>query len=108
LDVTLTHCSLNNNKLLKLKGGMFVEVIFIINDEVIDFDFLDNFMISEDMVMQQLTRVELINNNEVNVIRFTLDEDVRNSLIEETERNCRSDHSFNEDIPIFPTLSLII
>jgi hypothetical protein len=52
---------------------MFEEDIFIINDEEIDFGFLDSFMVGEDINMQQLQRVEVENNNEVNKVRFVPD-----------------------------------
>jgi hypothetical protein len=77
---------------------MFVEDIFVINDEEIDFDFLDSFSIGQYMVMQQLIRVELENNDEVNNIRFVTGEAVRNSLFEENKRNIREDRRFNSNI----------
>jgi hypothetical protein len=89
-------------KKLQLIGGMFVEDfednIYEINDEIIDFSFLDNFMFGNDEVMPQFLRVEVQRNENAGEVRFIPNEEIRNRYIEENERLNRDDKRWNEDI----------
>jgi hypothetical protein len=72
---------------LRLCGGMFaedfVDNIYEINDEVIDFSFLDSFMFGNDEVMPQFLRVEVQRNENAGEVRFIHNEEIRNRYIEE-------------------------
>jgi hypothetical protein len=87
---------------LQLLGGMFVEEfnedIYEINDEIIDFSFLDTFMIENDEVMPQLLRVEVQRDENAGEVRFIPNEEIRNRYIEENERLSRDDKRWNQDI----------
>jgi hypothetical protein len=94
---TITNC---NNvwkivRRLQLLGGKFVEEfnddIYEINDEIIDFSFLDTFMIGNDEVLPQLLRVEIQRDENADEVRFIPNEEIRKRYIEENERLSRDD-----------------
>jgi hypothetical protein len=80
---------------LRLCGGMFVEDfddnIYEINDEIIDFSFLDSFMFGNDEVMPKFLRVEVQRNENAGEVRFIPNKEIRNRYIEENERLSRED-----------------
>jgi hypothetical protein len=76
----------------------FNDDVYIINEEVIDFAFLDNFMFGEDVVMQQMLRMEVARDENACEVRFIPNEEIRNRYIEENERMNRDDKRWNEDI----------
>jgi hypothetical protein len=76
---------------------MFDERIFdMANEEVLNLDFIDNFMMEFDMIMQSIERHNQVMNDEINVLRFAPNEEVRNMYMEENERKSRNDHRFQE------------
>jgi hypothetical protein len=80
-------------RILRLKGRMIDGANFeLIEDDVIDFGFIDNFLIGVDFVIQPLIRIQFqAEGVDSNIIRFVPNEEIIGLNQEEARRDSRQD-----------------